>query len=97
MKILAIGDHKDFVTNIIKLCSILQPFCDVIHQIESDSAPIADMVEEIKCITDISNLAISKLDDKSKKAIKKLIDPYIADCMSPSALLANILGPNYRG
>ena len=96
MKVMSMGKHKEYVAEITLLVDFLDPLKDFIHCIEYDCFSIADMIHSVKKLEEwyLNNdihfgSANIKIDQMFKDTINSV--------KTPSALLANILHPFYRG
>ena len=95
-RILGIGGNENYVQRISDFHDLLNPICIIIHQIESDHCSIADMIEVVTKLN-INADPFSTLTPLIKNTLENLTISTMKSIKTPSALLANILHPSYRG
>ena len=96
-RILSLDEHLNFFQNLVHLQSTLKPICDGIHEIERNCCSIADMIEQIKTLEKIPLDGIKSFGDDIVSKVTKLFNDTMLSAKTPSALLANVLHPLYRG
>ena len=95
--VLGIGGRANFFNYMNSFHQKLWPICLMIHKIESDNCSIADMIEIICQFNEFNFDDWNTIDNNAINSVKKLVNDALISIITPSAVLANILHPNYRG